>query len=206
MKNHYYENFGPGEFYHVYNRGNAKEKIFMDADDYKFFLLRLKQNLFPEENDELRIQKLPDKSFSLIGYCLMPNHFHFLIKQNNQIPISKLMTKLCTSYSMYFNKKYNRVGHVFQNRFKHILIQNDEYLKWLSCYIHQNPKVGGIIQCLEDYRWSSFGQYIYGKGDISCENDIVLCHFKSSEEYKRYVNESYEIIKNNKGIEHLFLD
>lgn len=117
MKNRDYKQFGAGEYYHVYNRGNGKQNIFLDNDDFSFFLWRLRQNLFPSAEDGGRRVQLPADSFSLISYCLMPNHFHFLIKQNSDIPTSKLLLKICTSYSIYFNKKYNRFGHVFQDQF-----------------------------------------------------------------------------------------
>ena len=112
-----YKTFAPGEFFHIYNRGNNKQDIFIEDSDYEFFMLRLKQNLYPDKFDELKIQPLPSNSFSLISYCLMPNHFHLLIRQNSEIPTSKLMLKICSSYSKVFNKKYERVGHIFQDQF-----------------------------------------------------------------------------------------
>src|SRR5205809_297696 len=120
MKNRDYKKFGAGEYYHVYNRGDGKENIFLDDQDFMFFMLRLRQNLVPDEGSKDRIKSLPPNSFSLVSYCLMPNHFHFLLRQNADIPTTKLMTKVCTSYSMYFNKKYNKVGHVFQDQYKQI--------------------------------------------------------------------------------------
>ena len=197
---------GVGSYFHVYNRGNAKQEIFLNPEDYRFFISRLRMNIFPKEDDSFRIIKLPENSFSLIGYCLMPNHFHLLIRQDSDIPTSKLITKVCTSYSMFFNKKYDSVGHVFQDRFKQVLIEDNEYLKWLSCYIHQNPKVGGLTKRLEDYRWSSYDYYIKGVGDIPCESQIILDQFKDKNEYERFVDESYKIIKDNKDMEHLLID
>ncbi|MEK9209095.1 MAG: transposase, partial [Patescibacteria group bacterium] len=109
-----YKSSAPGEYYHAYNRGNAKEPVFLDDDDYRFFLLRLDQNLSSDIAVNRHFRPLPPNSFSLISYCLMPNHFHLLLRQDRDIPTSKLIGKICTSYSMYFNKKYGRVGHVFQ--------------------------------------------------------------------------------------------
>src|SRR3989338_10709114 len=118
-----YKNFGPGSFFHIYNRGNNKQEIFLDDGDYSFFTLRLKQNLYPERFDELKVQPLPSNSFSLISYCLMPNHFHLILRQNSNIPTSKLILKVCSSYAKVFNKKHDRVGHVFQDQFKQIQIE-----------------------------------------------------------------------------------
>src|SRR3989344_4039803 len=96
MNNRDYKISASGQYYHIYNRGNAKQNIFLDDSDYKFFLLRLKQNIFPSEieNKKFRINPLPPNSFSILAYCLMPNHFHFLIRQNRDIPTGKLMLKL----------------------------------------------------------------------------------------------------------------
>lgn len=198
----------PGQYYHVFNRGNAKQIIFPNPEDYKFFILRLKLNLYPLDNDEnsVRIQKLPPNSFSLVSYCLMPNHYHLLIRQNGDTPTSKLITKVCTSYSKYFNKKYGRIGHVFQDKFKQVTITENNYLNWLSCYIHQNPKVARLVSNLEDYQWSSYNYYINGEGDLPCDKEPILCQFKNTQDYKCFVNESYDLIRENKMVEDIFID
>lgn len=201
-----YKQFGSGEYYHIYNRGNAKDKIFLDSQDYEFFLLRLRQNLFPEEDLNVRIQRLPQKSFSLVAYCLMPNHFHLLVRQNNTIPTSKLILKLCSSYSKYFNKKYDRVGHLFQDQFKQVLIGNDAYLTWLSAYIHQNPKVAGIFRDSETYPWSSYNYYLFKQGYIRCENNIILDQFNNLDEFKKFTDESLAVIKQRKELKFVLMD
>lgn len=201
-----YKQFGQGEYYHIYNRGNARADTFLDDQDYNFFLLRLKQNLLPELNSKLRIQLLPANSFSLICYCLMPNHFHLLIRQNREITPAKLLLKVCTSYSKYFNKKYGKVGHVFQDRYKQANIYDNEYLLWLSFYIHQNPKVSNLVRSLEDYEWSSYKSFIDLKYSSFCEKDVILSQFKSVEDYRHSLESSYELIKSKKGLENLTLD
>lgn len=193
-----YKIFAPGEFFHIYNRGNNKQDIFIDDSDYKFFILRLKQNLYPDRFDELKIQSLPLGSFSLISYCLMPNHFHLLIRQNSEIPTSKLMLKICSSYSKVFNKKYERVGHLFQDQFKQVLIGRNEYLKWVIAYICQNPKTAGLIKHPADYKWSSYLEHIGGLVNRGvCENDILKELFKG-QNIADFIENSYNIIKNNK--------
>ncbi|MDO8487894.1 MAG: transposase [bacterium] len=208
MKNRDYKQFTAGEYYHIYNRANNKNNIFLESDDFKFFLLRLKQNLFPSEEEMVksRITLLPPDSFSLTCYCLMPNHFHFLLRQNGDLPTSKLLSKVCTSYSMYFNKKYKRVGNVLQSKFKQVLIDDNAYLNWLSAYIHQNPKVSGLVDDSADYPWSSYPDFLGLRVDKLCEKGIIIEQFKSTKEYKKFVDESYEIIKQRKELEHLLLD
>ena len=205
MKNRDYKISGADSFFHVYNRGNAKDNIFVNEEDYAFFLLRLKQNLFPKENDNPRIKPLPVNSFSLISYCLMPNHFHLLIKQNSDIPISKLISKLCTSYSMFFNKKYARVGHVFQDQFKQVHVDDNKYLVWLTAYIHQNPKTAGIIADSTKYKWSSFADYLGKDSRITCDKKIILEQYNSTQDFREATEDVLKIILENK-LSHLLLE
>jgi len=197
-----YKEHGKDCFYHIYNRGNTKSEIFIDDEDYSFFLHKLRQNLFPSQfinkNILLRSQPLPDNAFSLISYCLMPNHFHLLLKQNSEISPSRLMLKLCTSYSMYFNKKYDRVGHLFQDQFKQVLVNQDNHFKWLIAYIHQNPKIGRLVNDLEKYKWSSYSDYIKTNESLLCDQSIVQESFKSGDDFKRFVESAYELIRNRK--------
>src|SRR5438067_2058748 len=117
MLNRDYKQLSANCYYHVFNRGNGKQNIFLDDEDRKFFLLRLTENIFPEKAVFSKspcgyIRKvLPSNAFSIINYALMPNHFHFCIKQNSELSISKLLLKVCTSYSKYFNKKYGKTGN-----------------------------------------------------------------------------------------------
>jgi len=171
MRNRDYKSIAPGAFMHIYNRGNNRERIFFDETDYKAFLFRLGLGLGIEletlKNDTLlaipssRIRINANKNlFNLHSFCLMPNHFHLLIEQIGEVPISKLISQVCTSYSMYINKKHKRVGHVFQERFKLVLIENNPQLMWTSSYIHMNPVKDGLVKHPQDYKWSSYPDHI----------------------------------------------
>lgn len=155
-----------GGYYHIYNRGVAKQKIFLDIKDYKVFLIYLKESLteqkpvkvpFTLQGQSFKGIPRPVKNFlnkiEIIVYCLMPNHFHILLKQNEQDSMEKLMRSLITRYAQYFNKKYDRVGHVFQGRYKAVLVTKDEYLLHLSRYIHLNPQenVKDLINAYSSY-------------------------------------------------------
>ncbi len=144
-------------FFHVFNRGVAKQSIFLDDQDYKQFLRRLLL---------LKTKKLFDHE--IYAYILMPNHFYLLL-QTKKVPIAKIMSSLLTSYSMYFNKKYKRVGPLFQNRFKSKLCARDSYFLGASRYIHLNPIEAGIATSLDEYPWSSY-QDIFGTNDFSIIN------------------------------------
>ena len=206
MSNRDYKDSAPGTYFHVYNRGNKKEDVFLDESDFRFFLLRLKQYLFPDERNKSRLSLLPENSFSLISYCLMPNHFHLLLRQNLDIPTSKLLLRVCTSYSKYFNKKYDKVGHIFQDQFKQITIGDDTYLKWLSCYIHQNPKVAGLVNKIENYKWSSYQDFMGKEPNGICDKKIILSQFKSNDDFRDFTESSYEIIKHKTETTGLTLD
>ena len=223
MNNRDYKEFAPGSYYHVFNRGNGKQNIFLDNGDYEFFLLRLRENLFPKFSIPLKtaikgiegrnkshtsyVRKLlPEDSFDLVSYCLMPNHYHFLIKQNSDISIAKLISKICTSYSKIFNKKNENVGHVFQDKFRAVLVDSNEYLVWLSAYIHNNPKTAGLVKSLLDYPWSSYHDYMGNRQDSLCKKDIILSQFKKISDYKKFVDEASELILEKKELENMLLD
>ena len=126
MNNRDYKNFLPGNIYHIYNRGNNKEKIFFDERDYKAFLFRLglvlgftqeelnQEKLLAMPYSRIRITDMKKGDFKLHCFCLMPNHFHLLIEQIKDIPISKLLSKLCTSYSRYLNKNIKESDTFFK--------------------------------------------------------------------------------------------
>ena len=219
MNNRDYKKFAPDCYYHIVNRGNGKQDIFLDDEDSKFFIFRLRENLFPTDfrkshpiHSRLNgrwqyIRKaLPDGAFTLLCYCLMPNHFHLLIRQNALVNINKLISKVCTSYSKYFNKKYERVGHVLQDKFKAVLVASDAQLLWVSAYIHQNPQVAGLVSKLNDYAWSSYPDYAGLRSGSLCEKSILISMAGGAVQYKKFVDESYEKIKERKDIEHLLLD
>lgn len=130
------------EYYHLYNRGVEKRKIFLDKQDYKHFLL-LMYICNSERSITLRdIGKKFDRGGTIIeigAYCLMPNHFHMLVREKIERGISTYMRKLMTAYSMYFNKKYQRTGTLYENTFKSSYCNEDRYLKYLYAYIHLNP-------------------------------------------------------------------
>ena len=162
MNNSKYKESAEGTYYHLYNRGNNKRKIFIDDNDYKFYLNRL----------ECVCKKY---NFALISYCLMPNHIHLIVKQEGDFSPSKFVSSLHTSYSMMFNKKYDSVGHLFQGRFKQKIIENDFYMKNLIAYVHLNPVKDKICNFPKEYKWSSYLEYV--------KDFHGICNHRSIEEY-----------------------
>jgi putative transposase len=171
MNNRDYKKFAPGTTVHVYNRGNNKGKIFFDEQDYKAFLFRLglclgftpeelnKEELLSMPYSRIRITETKKNNFRLHAFSLMPNHFHLLLEQVGKTSISSLMSKLCTSYSRYINKKYKRVGHIYQDCFKAVLIESNPQLMWTSSYIHMNAVKDGLVKHPSQYIWSSYIDY-----------------------------------------------
>ena len=197
MRNRDYKKFASGVIVHVYNRGNNKEKIFFDEQDYKAFLFRFglclgftqeelnKESFISVPYSRIRITETIKNNFKLHAFCLMPNHFHLLLEQVGHIPTSKLISKLCTSYAMYLNKKYKRVGHVFQDQFKSVLIENNPQLMWASAYIHMNPVKDGIVKDPNEYKWSSYRDYVSARNLPIVSKEILLGAFGDTENLKK---------------------
>lgn len=172
MKNRDYKNFSKGSVFHIYNRGNNKENIFRDENDFRAFLFRLGLVMGYEAKElenystmylpysRIRISGYKKDDFKIHAFCIMPNHFHLLVEQCGEISISKLILKTCTSYAMYFNKKYGRVGHLFQDQYKAVLVESNPQLMWVTAYIHMNPVRGKIVNHPQKYEWSSYCDYI----------------------------------------------
>ncbi len=197
MKRRDYKNIGINSIHHVYNRGNNKELIFLDNQDRRAFMFRVGLAIGIEKDTlntsdvaampKSRAQIIPfsDSSFKIHAFCLMPNHFHILIEQTGEIPVSKFMHKICTSYSMYMNKKYHRVGHIFQDRFKSVLVETDAQLKWTSAYIHTNPIKDGLAKNPKEYRWSSYQDFVMGRHNPLLTTDFLLSVFENRDNFAK---------------------
>jgi putative transposase len=178
MGNRDYKNFVNGSIYHIYNRGNNKEIIFRDEQDHRAFLFRLGLALGFDIEDlnnceitkspksRIRITGIESGNFKLHAFCLMPNHFHLLLEQCGDESISKLMLKVLTSFSRYLNLKYKRVGYVFQDRFKAVLIESNPQLMLVSSYIHMNPVKDELVNKPEQYKWSSFNDFLIDRKNL----------------------------------------
>jgi putative transposase len=210
------KNYVEGGHYHIYNRGVEKRIIFIDEQDHKVFLKYLKEYLSPPlKPDEIETKtfslrgqafkavprqlKNYNKEINLITYCLISNHFHLLVKQNSKDGINTFLHSLLTRYTKYFNTKYDRVGPLFQGRYKAVLITKERYLLHLSRYIHLNPQ--------DDYKdltkaYSSYAEYLGLRKTKWINPDIILSFFKNSDDldltkhkeintYKKFV-ESYK--------------
>ena len=161
-----------GAYYHILSRGNARDDIFLNDKDRQDFL-----NLLEEMSDRFDVD--------IYSYVLMTNHYHLLLRTRKS-NLSKCMQWLGTSYTRRFNLRHSRCGHLFQGRFKSILIENDSYLMQLSCYIHRNPLRAGMINRLADYKWSSYLFYAYKNKSPVIDTGPLFSYINAKDKHRAY--------------------
>jgi REP element-mobilizing transposase RayT len=176
-----------GAFYHLLSRGNERKNIFIDDDDRHMFL-----DTLGEMADRFAID--------IFAYVLMDNHYH-LLARTQCANLTKAMHWFGATYTTRFNYQHSRSGHLFQGRYKSIVVQNDAYMLQLSCYIHRNPLRGGIVQRLADYHWSSYRAYAYGKqAPAWLSTDLILAQFAGNERHRLYRQKVQQYSKEEKQL------
>lgn len=206
-----------GEYYHIYNRGVEKRNIFANNDDlWRFMTLLIifqgkiyipqvsrlvtyvKHWMFDKDIFE---EIISERTVELVCFCLMPNHFHLILKEIKEGGIPSFMQRLGDAYTKYFNLKYKRTGHLFGAKYQSVHINKDSYLKYLSAYIHINPRE--IISWTKKehlYPWSSFQDYIKtNRWNKFLNPSIILEQFKNQKHYLDYVSNSN--IKKKSGLD-----
>lgn len=207
--------YEPGGYYHLYNRGVNKRLIFKDQKDYSTFLSYLQFYLSPPRDpqadlrgDSSQVKISPSKvlknyagEIELLAYCLMPNHFHLMVKQKSEYGINHFMRSLCTKYARYFNTRYRRIGHLFQDTYKAVRIKNEYQFTYLTKYIHRNPLDLPVLKpaCeetprrLSSYKYSSYGNYLRLFTQAWIHPDDILVYFSKTNprlSYQNFVEES----------------
>lgn len=166
-------------FYHLYNRGVDKRDIFKDERDYKTFLFLLKAYLSPPPRDiPFAKRNTLHQELDLLSFCLMPNHYHLLVKQVTRDGITKLIRRICTNYSMYFNQRYQRIGTLFEGNYKAVIVETDEQLLHLSRYIHLNPQMAGLGK-VNEYPYSSYAYFLNRKKANWMKPDEIQSFFSN---------------------------
>jgi len=179
-----------GAFYHITSRGNQRDKIFWDDKDkeeFKKILNRTKQRY----------------GYLLHAYVLMDNHYHLLI-ETPHANIKQAMQNINTSYTVYVNRRHNRFGHLLQGRYKAFIVDKENYLLELGRYIHLNPVRAKIAQRPEDYKWSSYREYLQGWKQTITDTDDTLFSFSTKraiavEKYQEFMSEEISEISPLKG-------
>jgi len=166
--------FVQGVYYHIYNRGANRQSIFRSDENYKFCL-----RLMQQYRQELNI--------TVIAYCLMPNHYHWLVRQDGEKSAGLLPTRVFNSYSKAFNNAYNRSGTLFEDRFDAILVETDEYLRHLCRYIHVNPVKDGFAVAPELWPYSNYLEWVGIRNGQLVDQAFVQAHFSDAQRYQAFV-------------------
>lgn len=208
-----------GEVYHIYNQGVARSAVFTQTTDYSrlietfaYYQYRDPPVRFSQIARWLAKQKVSPvkpsapRIVEIYCYCLMPNHFHLLIKQLSEDGVSTFVSRSINSYTRYFNTRHRRVGPLFKGPFKAVRIETDQQLIHVSRYIHLNPLVSFVTRDLNKYRWSSYPTYIGLVKDNLCKKEEVLSHFSSVEDYQSFVLSRADYAKELEEIKHLLLE
>lgn len=202
--------FIPGCYYHIYNRGAHQQKIFQDKKDYQVFTDILgyylahphgiAQSTLIRKSKDYKVTILVNEppGCSLLAYCLMPNHFHLMLRQeDSSSTISDLMRRLSVGYAMYYNDRYHHSGTIFQGRYKNVLVTNEYQWIYLSKYIHRNPAhLQSYDPCkLSEYEYSSYPNYL-GKRQYSwLDISTILTRYRKNPclEYQNFVEDGGDI-------------
>ncbi|MBU0513063.1 MAG: transposase [Chloroflexi bacterium] len=166
--------FLPGHYYHVYNRGANRAPIFRSDDNYTFLLRRVKTCR-------------TNFSITVIAYCLMLNHYHFLLRQDGEQSISDFMQAVFNSYTKAFNKAFDRSGTLFEGPFQAIHVNEDAYLIHLCRYIHRNPVDVGLVSHPGEWPFSNYPEWVGKRDGTLVDRGFVREHFPCPEEYARFV-------------------
>ncbi|MGB9680833.1 MAG: transposase [Minisyncoccia bacterium] len=215
-----------GEYYHIFNRSIDRKPIFIYKKDVlraikSLDFYRLAEtnkvkfsdfNIWSDEKKQEFLEKFCDKNNHLVeilSYCFMPNHYHFLLRQEKEDGISKFISQFQNSYTRFFNTKYKRKGHIFEGQFKAVRVETEEQLIHLSRYIHLNPYSSFVVKEINDlitYPYSSLMGYLSDKEGKFLNKEIILSHFKNKKAYKKFVFNQADYQRELERIKHLLLE
>jgi putative transposase len=170
------ENFIESGLYHLYNRSVDNELLFRSAEDYILFLKKFKLIII-------------DVPVTVFAYYLMPNHFHFLLRQESELAANHIFNHLFSFYSQKYNRKYRRRGKLLGSKLQHKAIINEDYLIYLCQYIHCNPVKAGLCSAPEDWEFSNYKEWLGLRKGTLFSNEILLNHFRSPAEYQATIYE-----------------
>ncbi|HEX6982267.1 MAG TPA: transposase [Balneolaceae bacterium] len=172
--------------YHVYNQGNNRQKVFLNDDNYLFFLRKMRKNLIPFCN--------------IMAYCLMPNHFHWLVYiKKEHHPLNRKIGTVISSYTQAINNQVNRTGSLFRQKTKAVRLSSLEYAQTCLHYIHQNPVRAGLVEEMKDWPYSSFSDFIgLRSGSLPSKNFTFQYLDLNKETFAKESNEILDDVLNQK--------
>jgi putative transposase len=166
--------FTAGHYYHIYNRGIGRDKIFFNEGNYEYCLRLIKKYL-------------TEHQLSIIAYCLMPNHYHFLIRQNGEPPLSRFVGLVFNAYVQAVNGQQERQGTLFEERFKDVHVDKEEYLIHLCRYIHANPVKAGLVNKPEEWPYSNYPEWIKARPGTLVDHAFIDWYFPQRNQYTEFV-------------------
>lgn len=210
-----FDEFAPGEIYHVFTRGIERRDIFLSNQDRLRFLDLLVYYLTQEKpmsfSTAIKLKQQPVKTpengglVNLLCYCLMDNHFHLLLHENTESGISTYMRRVLNAYARYFNIKQNRSGSLFLHPFKAVLIDGDEQFLHVSRYIHLNPFVAHLVNDPVEYQWHSLNEYLRPKRGNQCHTTL-LDEMMPPADYQRFIADEADYQQSLEDTQHLLID
>lgn len=178
-----------GSYYHIYNRGAHRTSIFRQADDYISLLRQVKDYA-------------PKLQLAMVAYCLMPNHYHFLVRQEGPNRAGLLPQKVFNSYSKVFNNRYDHTGTLFEGPYKANRIETDTHLLHLCRYIHANPVKDGLTLAPELWPYSNYLEWIGERKGTLIDRQFITEHFPNPQRYIEFVQGYLTMRKSNDEVEH----
>ena len=168
--------FVQGHYYHLYNRGANRQPIFVESENYLFLL---------------RLLKAYTSRFclSVIAYCLMPNHYHLLVRQDADQPAGRLPAAVFNSYTKALNKRCGRTGALFEGRYRAVDVDREEYLLHLCRYIHGNPVKGGLVEHVEAWPYSNYHEWVGARTGALVDREFMCTWFPGAGRYARFVRD-----------------
>jgi REP element-mobilizing transposase RayT len=165
-------------YYHLYNRGARRQNIFRERDNYLFVLQQMRRY-----SRELHV--------SIIAYCLMPNHYHVLARQDGDAPAGLLPQRVFNSYTKAYNKRYNLSGTLFEGRFQALAVTTDVHLAHLCRYIHANPVKHGFTKHPDDWEFTNYAEWVGTRAGTLVDHLFVADHFPTVDAYRAFLDEYY---------------
>lgn len=204
-----------GEIYHVFNHSVAGIPIFKGAREGNIFLEAMKFYLQPDPPTRFSIYrtsrnvfpiKLTSPIVTIICFCIMPNHFHLMLRQEKDDGIRQFMHRISNSFAHYYAIRNKQRGHIFEGNFKAVRVETEEQLLHLSRYIHLNPVTAYLVNKPEDYPYSSYRVYLGEESSEIVDPTVVLSHFSSREKYREFVMLQKDYQRKLQEIKHLLLE
>jgi putative transposase len=180
-------------YYHIYNRGVNRGKIFFSDENYRYLLRLIRKNL-------------PRYNIKIVAYCLLPNHYHLLLMPNTDNTLNLFMKSLFGSYVQGVNKQQNRLGPLFQGRYRHTLVDKDEYLIHLARYIHLNPVMAGLCDTPQEWKYTNYLDVTGERSGTLKDSSLVPDRFSDGKSYRVFVEEYLHSRKQIDGLEKYILE